>query len=89
LYLKGSATLIKLPALASELETLKPNANVRVHIGDLDYIDHACIDLLTNWDKQRKATGGSLEIEWDELKNRYDRRSGTPEAKAARSTKPA
>ncbi len=85
LYLKGSATLIKLPALAAELETLKPNATVRVHIGELDYIDHACIDLLTNWDKQRKATGGSLEIEWDELKGRYDRRGGTPAAKAARA----
>jgi len=87
LYLVGSATLIKLPALASELETLKPNAKVRVHIADLDYIDHACIDLLTNWDKQRKAMGGSLDIEWDELKNRYDRRSGTPAAKAARADK--
>ena len=87
-YLKGSATLIKLPALASELETLKPNARVRVHIGDLDYIDHACIDLLTNWDKQRKATGGSLDIEWEGLADRYRARGGTPEAKAARAAKP-
>ena len=89
LHLKGSATLIKLPALAAELETLKPGANVRVHIGELDYIDHACIDLLTNWDKQRKAMGGSLDIQWDELKSRYDKRSGTPEAKAARAGMPS
>jgi MFS superfamily sulfate permease-like transporter len=86
LKLKGSATLIKLPALAAELETLRPDANVKVNILDLDYIDHACIDLLTNWDKQRKAKGGSLEIEWDGLKQRYDRRSGTAEAKASRTT---
>ncbi|MEQ1578236.1 MAG: SulP family inorganic anion transporter [Hyphomicrobium sp.] len=89
LFLKGSATLIKLPALAAELETLKPDAHVHVHIGDLDYIDHACIDLLTNWDKQRAATGGSLEIEWDELHGRYHRRGGSAEAKAARATRPA
>ncbi len=88
IYLKGSATLIKLPALASELETLKPNAKVRVHIGELDYIDHACIDLLTNWDKQRKATGGSLDIEWEGLAEKYKARGGSPEAKAARTTKP-
>jgi MFS superfamily sulfate permease-like transporter len=86
-YLKGSATLIKLPALASELETLRPNAKVRVHIGELDYIDHACIDLLTNWDKQRKVMGGSLDIEWEGLAERYKARAGTAEAKAARSTK--
>lgn len=82
-YLKGAATLIRLPLLAKELETLKPNANVRVHIGDLDYIDHACIDLLTNWDKQRRATGGSLEIEWEGLANKYKSRTN-PGIKAAR-----
>jgi MFS superfamily sulfate permease-like transporter len=85
LYLDGSATLIKLPTLAAELEKLKPDAHVRVHIADLDYIDHACIDLLTNWDKQRKGTGGSLEIEWEGLKQKYDARSGSKEAKAARA----
>ncbi len=46
LYLKGSATLIRLPKLAAELEKLKPGAERHVHIGDLDYIDHACLDLL-------------------------------------------
>lgn len=24
---------------------------VHVHIGELNYIDHACIDLLTSWDR--------------------------------------
>lgn len=84
LHLTGSATLIKLPALAAELETLQPDAHVRVHIADLDYIDHACIDLLTNWDKQRKSMGGSLEIEWEGLAQKYQSRAGSKEAKAAR-----
>ena len=61
LYLKGSATLIRLPKLAAELERLKPGANVHVHIDDLDYIDHACLDLLTNWERQHAATGGSAD----------------------------
>src|SRR5690606_4053634 len=75
-HLKGSATLIRLPMLASELEQLKPGSKVHVHIGDLDYIDHACIDLLTNWDRQHKVGGGSLDIEWDGLTQKYQSRSG-------------
>jgi MFS superfamily sulfate permease-like transporter len=74
LYLKGAATLIRLPKLAAELEKLKPGANVTVHIGDLEYIDHACLDLLSNWDKQYAATGGSVTVEWDELSNKYHAR---------------
>jgi len=76
LHLKGAATLIRLPMLASELEQLKPNTHVHVHIDELDYIDHACIDLLTNWDRQHKTTGGSLEIAWDGLTQKYKNRSG-------------
>jgi MFS superfamily sulfate permease-like transporter len=76
LYLKGSATLIRLPMLAAALEEFKPNTHVHVHIDELDYIDHACIDLLTNWDRQHRATGGSLEIEWEGLSRKYQQRSG-------------
>ena len=83
LHLKGAATLVRLPMLASSLEALKPGANVHVHIGDLDYIDHACIDLLSNWDRQHQLSGGSLSVEWDELKNKYQQRSGNALERAA------
>lgn len=77
LFLKGSATLIRLPMLAAALEELKPTSHVHVHIGELDYIDHACIDLLTHWDRQHGTTGGSLTIEWDELSRKYHQRRGS------------
>lgn len=83
LHLKGSATLIRLPLLASTLEALKPDTKVRVFIDELDYIDHACIDLLTNWDRQHRISGGELEIEWAGLTNRYQKRSGTAAERAA------
>ena len=89
LYLKGSATLIRLPQLAAELETLQPNTHIHVHIDDLDYIDHACIDLLTNWDKQHRATGGSLEIEWEGLANKYQSRTGAGIKAAREAARPA
>jgi hypothetical protein len=61
---------------------LKPSSHVHVHINELDYMDHACIDLLTNWDRQHATTGGSLTIEWDELSRKYHQRRG-PKARAA------
>ncbi|MBR2536625.1 MAG: SulP family inorganic anion transporter [Hyphomicrobium sp.] len=77
LHFDGSATLVRLPILARALETLKPGSNVYVHIGELDYIDHACLDLLGNWEKQHKATGGTLTIDWKALEGKYHERHGT------------
>jgi MFS superfamily sulfate permease-like transporter len=77
LYLDGTATVIALPKLAQALEGLPAGSQVHVHIQDLSYIDHACLDLLSNWDKQHKATGGSLTIEWAELQQKYHERHGT------------
>jgi MFS superfamily sulfate permease-like transporter len=74
LYLTGAATLIRLPKLAAALERLKPNTEVHVHFEALDYIDHACLDLLTNWERQHEATGGTLVMEWDELSWKYHQR---------------
>ncbi|MFA5899379.1 MAG: SulP family inorganic anion transporter [Hyphomicrobium sp.] len=83
LRLKGSATLIRLPKLAAVLESLKPGSNVHVHINELDYIDHACLDLLSNWDRQHAGTGGSMTIEWDELSKKFHQRRASS-IKAAR-----
>jgi MFS superfamily sulfate permease-like transporter len=74
LRLKGSATLIRLPMLAAALEQVRPDAEVHVHFEELEYIDHACLDLLTNWEQQHEAAGGSLAIEWEELSWKYHQR---------------
>ncbi len=73
LHLEGAATLLRLPQLAEELEKLDPGAHVHVYIEKLNYIDYACIDLMTNWDKQHRATGGSLTLDWPGLHARYGR----------------
>jgi MFS superfamily sulfate permease-like transporter len=84
LHLKGAATLIRLPLLASTLEALPPSSEVHVHIEDLDYIDHACLDLLSNWERQHMAAGGTLVIEWEVLRWKYhQRRSGNLRAPRA------
>lgn len=87
LYLKGAATLIRLPLLAAELEQLKPSTHVHVHINELDYMDHACIDLMTNWDRQHATTGGSLTIEWDELSRKYHERGKPKKLRAVQAAR--
>lgn len=74
LKLHGSATLIRLPKIASILEKIPPGAEVHVHFEKLHYIDHACLDLLSNWEKQHEATNGRLVIKWDDLSWKFHQR---------------
>jgi MFS superfamily sulfate permease-like transporter len=81
LRLSGSATLIRLPMLAATLEQVKQGTEVHVHFENLEYIDHACLDLLGTWEKQHEASNGKLVIEWDELSWKFhQRRTGAQKA---------
>lgn len=75
-YLKGSATFLSIPQLSGALEKVATGTEVHIHVEKLDYIDHACLDMLAAWEKQHAATGGALFIEWRELTDRYQRRAG-------------
>jgi MFS superfamily sulfate permease-like transporter len=73
--LKGAATFLALPKLADALESVEPDMELHIHLDGLDYVDHACLDLLMSWDKQVQQSGGSLVIDWDTLGNVFrDRR---------------
>ncbi len=67
LYLEGAATFIRLPKLAEALQETPAGMELHVHMEDLTYIDHACLDLLMNCQKQLAARGGSLVIDWESL----------------------
>lgn len=71
LRLRGAATFIRLPLLAQMLEQVRPSTELHVHFDQLDYIDHACLDLLSNWEKQHKSTGGKLVVDWEDLTGRF------------------
>jgi hypothetical protein len=71
LYLEGSATFIRLPQLAQVLESVPTATELHVHFEGLDYIDHACLELLMAWEKQHEAMGGSLVIDWESLTARF------------------
>lgn len=73
MWLNGSATFIRLPMLASRLERIPPDVELHVDLTDLDYIDHACLDLLRSWGTQQRSQGGELMIDWDSLHARFRR----------------
>lgn len=71
LHLKGSATQLGIPKLVSVLDHMEAGRDIHVQFNDLEYIDHACIQLLDGWQKQYQMTGGKVTIEWDSLINKY------------------
>ena len=73
LYLEGAATFVRLPRLAKALESVPADHELHVHGDHLAYIDHTCLDLMYTWADQHRATGGSLVIEWEVLRQRFDR----------------
>jgi MFS superfamily sulfate permease-like transporter len=83
LSLYGAATFIRLPRVAAELESVPRGTELHVDFEHLDYIDHACLELMMNWAKQHENTGGRLVIDWESLHARFRTtglRSGIPDA---------
>jgi MFS superfamily sulfate permease-like transporter len=71
IYLDGAATFVGLPKLAEILDRVPADAELHVHFEKLNFIDHACLDALANWETQNAASGAKLIVEWDELVSRY------------------
>jgi len=70
-FLEGAATFLRLPMLADELEAVPADVETHIHVGDLDYIDDACLEVLSSWQKQRSAKGTKIVLEWDEALRLY------------------
>jgi MFS superfamily sulfate permease-like transporter len=71
LSMSGAATFLRLPMLAARLEDVPSGAELHVDFEHLNYIDHACLELLVNWARQHESTGGTLVIDWDSLHARF------------------
>jgi MFS superfamily sulfate permease-like transporter len=78
LWMTGSATFFSIPQLGKALESSPFGSEVHIHVEKLDYIDHACLEMLSSWEKLHQSTGGALVVEWSELVERYSRRSDDP-----------
>jgi MFS superfamily sulfate permease-like transporter len=67
LALEGVATFVRLPKLAAALATIPAGASVEICAQQLAYIDHACMELLSSWERQHRATGGTVTVSWERL----------------------
>ena len=86
LQLFGAATFIRLPVLAAELEKVPQGTELHVDFQHLDYIDHACLELLMDWAKRHEGDGGQLVIDWESLHSRFQstaRRTAAPRGVSA------
>lgn len=81
IFLKGAATFLSLPRFADTLESLRPDTELHVHLEALDYVDHACLDLMISWEEQHLAGGGSLVIDWGKVEQVYQDRRRKPRDK--------
>ncbi len=70
-HLQGAATFIRIPKLATVLESIPSDTELHIRFEELTFIDHACLDMLSNFKKQFESKGGKLVIEWESLYQKY------------------
>jgi MFS superfamily sulfate permease-like transporter len=68
LHLQGIATFVSLPRLAATLETTPPHAEINVDATSLRHIDHACLNILQNWQLQHEANHGKVIVDWEKMR---------------------
>jgi MFS superfamily sulfate permease-like transporter len=84
LHIIGAATFIRMPSLVDALNALPQNEAVHIHFDRLVYIDHACMDALYAWKRQRSEKGAPVVMEWSDLMAHYrERNSLRPTAELA------
>lgn len=71
LHLRGAASFLRLPRLAAALEAMPNDREVHLHVEDLEYIDHAVLDLLERWERDRLKERAPVRVQWKTLRRRY------------------
>src|SRR5262249_50889003 len=73
LHIHGAATFIRMAKFADTLDQLPRGCEIHIHLDGLLYIDHACIEAFSNWERKRIDQGGTVIVEWDELMAKSER----------------
>ena len=72
----GAATFVRMPKLSDTLDALPRGVDVHIHLERVSYVDHACMEAIANWEKQRLAQGSRVMVSWDDLRAIYHARNG-------------
>lgn len=70
----GNITFIQLPTLIEALERLPKDKNILLCAERLHFIDHACVDFIKEWEKERKnvqCESCTVDVSWDQIKETY------------------
>ena len=67
----GNITFIQLPTLIDALEKLPTDKKVVLCFDKLHFIDHACIDFIKDWENKRRQKDLEVEIDWNDIQERY------------------
>ncbi|WP_394841008.1 SulP family inorganic anion transporter [Pendulispora brunnea] len=76
LRLRGTATFFRLADIAETVDRVPPGRELHIHFDELDHVDHATLEFLTNWEKQHRTQGGSVVVDWHALEQRYHSHRG-------------
>lgn len=74
LRMQGAETFLRVPQLARALQGVPQDAWLHVPMAHLRYIDHACMELLEEWQRANQASGARLIIEARALTRRVEGR---------------
>jgi len=74
----GSASFVNLPRFTDALDEIPETGEVHVHIRGLNYIDHAAMEALQNWEKVRVSRGAQVDVAWDEFMSLYQSKNKVP-----------
>ena len=84
IHLRGAATFVAIPALSAALELAPPKRKLHIIFDDLAFVDHAAMDLITEFRKRYEADGGHVDVEWEALMAQYRKGMNTEEVPAPR-----
>jgi carbonic anhydrase len=71
---EGAATFLALPRLTRVLASIPARTSVVIHIA-VNYLDHAAHQAITDWERQHRATGGTVRIHGAEEAGEQTRRA--------------
>jgi MFS superfamily sulfate permease-like transporter len=79
-HVLGAATFVRMPKLVDTLDALPRGVDVHIHMDRVTYVDHAIMEAIAGWEKQRSNSGSRVVVSWDDLRAMYrSRNSWKPE----------
>ncbi len=70
--LSGAATFLSLPKLSDAFSRLSRGKTVKIHLDNLLFLDHACLETVEEFQRLYRRQGGTVDIEVGQLKELSD-----------------